>query len=607
MARPWAAALAGTLLGLLLLVGLDRSAEQGHVVADGRWDHGFFRGFSPWEPDGGRVASPDSELVVGGLWSGAPLSVTVTLASALPKAQIVSVYANGARVATRDVGGRFGAMRFAASADGEGTLRLRFVGDGRPASAVRVARLDLAREGRGGVPLRRWLLYAGLLLAAVAVTRCAHAGAAASFALPAAGAVALALASVSERLVVAEHLPWLLTGLALGLLAFAVSRLLSMSEAAAAWVGAAFALRALMALHPAFPGVDLSFHAHNVWRFVAGQAVTSRVASPAGDGTLPIPYPPLLYALVSPFVSSQSSAENALRILMLLLEGSTPWLVLAILKASGASPRAAASAAVTSAVMPEGLLVLAKGIAANVLGAWLSLLVVWALVRGVSAAVLGLLMAAAFLAHPGVAATLVGLIALFVLREARSGRIEGRRIAAILGAGLAAGIIAWLAYYREVAVVTKGSLASLGSHLRDAPGAFFAFRGVHVLKFAQNLLFKMGGGPVALAWAGVAQGAARGQGLVRTWLAGAALLGVLAVMTPVAFRFEYFVAPAVAMAAGLGAEAWEEKGRGRWVTALWASSFVVQAVVGWMLILGRFEIISVIVPSPRWVWPLRPW
>jgi hypothetical protein len=43
------------------------------------------------------------------------------------------------------------------------------------------------------------------------------------------------------------------------------------------------------------------------------------------------------------------------------------------------------------------------------------------------------------------------------------------------------------------------------------------------------------------------------------------------------------------------------------VTALWASSFVVQAVVGWMLILGRFEIISVIVPSPRWVWPLRPW
>src|SRR6185295_15111063 len=128
--------------------------------------------------------------------------------------------------------------------------------------------------------------------------------------------------------------------------------------------------------------------------------------------------------------------------------------------------------------------------------------------------------------------------------------------------------------------VTKGSLASLGSELRDAPGAFFAFRGVHVLKFLQNLLFKMGGGPVVLACVGATRKAAAGRGLVLAWLSGAAVLGLLAVMTPLAFRFEYFAAPAVAMAAGLGAEAWEDKGRGRWVTALWASSLAVQAIVG---------------------------
>jgi len=436
----------------------------------------------------------------------------------------------------------------------------------------------------------------------------ARAGVATSLVLSAGAGSLLGCGVVAERLVVLEHLPWLLTGLALGLAAFAVSRLLSMSEGAATWVAASLALRALMALHPAFPGVDLSFHAHNVWRFAAGQSVTSRVASPAGDGTLAIPYPPLLYALVSPFVSSESSAEMALRVVMLMLEGSVPWLVLAILRAAGASARGAEAAAVSSAVMPEGLLVLAKGIAANVLGAWLGLVVVWAVVRGVTPVVLALLMAAAFLAHPGAAATLAGLLALFTLFGARSGRLQRSRAAGILGAGLVAAVIAWLAYYREVAVVTKGSLASLGSQMREAPGAFFAFRGVHAVKIAQNLLLKMGGGPVVLAIAGMAKGRVdRASALLRPWLVGGALLGLMAVMTPVAFRFEYFLAPALAMAAGLGAEALEGQGQGRRVTALWASSLALQAVVGAALLLGRFEIISVIIPSPRWLWPLRLW
>jgi hypothetical protein len=606
--RAQAAALVGAGLGLLLLGTVDRTAREGHVVADGRWDRGFFRGYSPWEAGAGRVASPDSELVVGGLWSGAPLAVTVTAASALPQAQVVSVYANGAQAVARDLGGRFGTLRFAARADGEGTLRLRFVGDGRPASAIRVARVDVAREGDGGVPPRRWLLYLGLLLALCAVARCAGASPSASLGLPLAAAIAVAWALRAERLGVLEHLPLLLTALILALAAFGVSRLLSMPGSAAAWVAASFGLRALLGLHPAFPGVDLSFHAHNVLKLLAGQPVASRVASPAGDGMLGIPYPPLLYVLVSPFVSSEASAETALRVAIVLLEGSAPWLVLAILRAAGAPARAAAAAAVTLAVMPEGLLVLAKGIAANVLGAWLGLVVAWGLVAGVSAPLLALLMAGAFLAHPGAAATLAGLVLLYALAEARWGRFPKSRAASLLGAGLAAGAFAWLAYYREVAAVTMDTLSTLGSHLRDAPRAFFAFRGIHVLKIAQNLVLKMGGGPLVLALVGLKRGeAGRAGSLLRAWLVASAALAVLAVMTPLAFRFEYFLAPAVAMAAGLGAERWAGEGKGRFVTLLWALAFVVQVTVGLALLLGRFELISVILPSPRWAWPLRLW
>jgi hypothetical protein len=608
VARSWAAALLGAALGLAALAWLDAGAREGHVVADGRWDTMLFRGFSPWEAGAGRVASPDSELVSRGLWPDAPIVVTVTLASGLPHAQLVTVYANNLAVAGSDVGGRFGALRFTARADGEGALRLRFVGDGAPRSALRVARADVEREGSAGLPLRRLLLYAGLLLGAAVVSGLARGTSGMSLALPLALAGALGWAIRSDRLVVIEHLPLALTATGFGLAGYAVSRLFAMTPGASAWVGAALGLRALLSLHPAFPGVDLSFHAHNLWKFVAGQTVTSRVADPAGGGMLGIPYPPLLYALLSPFASSEGSAEVALRVAMLVLEGSAPWLVLGLARATGAPAAEARGAAVALAVMPEGLLVLAKGVAANVLGSWLSLLVLWAIVAGVRPLLLAPLMAAAFLAHPGAALTLSGLVLLYTVAERRAGHLGRGAAGGRLGAGLAAAGVAWLAYYRAVAAVILETLGSLGSHLRAAPGSFFAFRSVHVLKIAQNLILKLGAGPVVLAVAGLRRNeASRAKALAQAWLWSALGLAALAVMTPLAFRFEYFAAPAVALAAGLGAAAWEREGRGGWVTGLWALSFGVQAAVGVALLLGRFEIISVIIPSPRWAWPVRLW
>jgi hypothetical protein len=591
-----------------MLAGADRFAHKGHVVADGRFDHGFFRGYSPFEAGAGRVASPDSELVLRGLWSDAPIELTATLASGLPRAQLVSVYANGVRVAARDVGGRFGTLPFEARADRAGVLRLRFVGDGSPSSAVRVARVDVLRTGAGAVPLRRWLMYAGLVLLLVAAVDCGQPGSASRIGLYLALASALLLGLRIERLAFLEHLPLLLTALALGLGAFLFSRGLGMVPDASAWVAASFGLRSLLGLHPAFPAVDLSFHVHNVLRLLAGLPVASHVSNPSGAGLLSIPYPPLLYVLVQPFGASEASAEAALRMTMVVLECSAPWLVLAILTAAGASPRAGSAAAVTLAVMPEGLLVLAKGIAANVLGSWLGLAVVWAVAAPASLPLLALLLAAALLAHPGAAATMLCLVLLVLVGQARSGGLPRARASGLAGAGLAAAAIAWLAYYREMAAVTAGSLGSLASHMREAPGAFFAFRGVHLLKIAQNLLLKMGGGPLILAvsgWRGEA--GSRGRLLVRAWLLVGAAFAVLAVMTPLAFRFEYFLAPAVAILAGLGAERWQAAGKGRWVTAVWAASFALQMAIGLALFLGRFELISVIIPSPRWAWPLRPW
>jgi hypothetical protein len=602
------ATLAGAFLGLWIVGYADRTGVEAHVAADGVWDLGIFQGFSAWEPGAGRVAGPESELVLAGLWEQAPVAVAVTLASALPTAQVVSVYANGLSAVSRDVGGRLGVLRFGAQADALGRLRLRFVGDGRPLSAVRVARLELVRIGSGGIPAGRWLLYAAFVLAAAVVCRCGMAGTAVSFGVPLLCGLALAWALRSERLVVVAWLPWLLTGLSLGLLAFGVSRVLRLSSSAAGWIAVSLTLRALLVLHPAFQSVDLSFHAHNVWRFAAGQAITSRVSSPAGDGMLTIPYPPLLYAVLSPLVSSEAQAETALRVAMLLFEGLTPWLVLGLLRAAGGSAGAAASAAVAAAVMPEGLLVLAKGIAANILGSCLSLATIWAVVQGTSPAVLGLLAAATFLAHPGAAATLVGLLGLFMSAESVSGRLPARRAAAVGGALALAALLAWFAYYREVAAGTLRSLGSLSVHMQQAPGSFFALRGIHVLKIVQNLGLKFGGAPVWLAVVGLrSEAGGRVQSLLRCWLFGGAMLAALAVFTPFAVRFEYFLVPAVAMAAGQGAELWRQAGRAAWLNLAWASSLALQAWIGYELLLGRFEIISVVIPSPRWVWPLQPW
>ncbi|MCU0241646.1 MAG: hypothetical protein MUF51_04410, partial [Vicinamibacteria bacterium] len=101
------------------------------------------------------------------------------------------------------------------------------------------------------------------------------------------------------------------------------------------------------------------------------------------------PYPPALYAIlgaiVSPAQDGTSHDERSVRLMLGLLEGTAPFLILAIMRAAGLSGVAAGASAAAMAVMPEGLLVLAKGIGANIFGAYVGLLLILALLRQAAA------------------------------------------------------------------------------------------------------------------------------------------------------------------------------------------------------------------------------
>jgi len=88
--------------------------------------------------------------------------------------------------------------------------------------------------------------------------------------------------------------------------------------------------------------------------------------------------------------------------------------------------------------------------------------------------------------------------------------------------------------------------------------------------------------------------------LLRAWLAVGLALGVAVVFTPLLFRFEYFVMPAVAWAAALGAIELEQprQGLGRDRPASLSCALLVALVVG--LATERFQIINAVMESPRW-------
>lgn len=588
----------------VLLVAMDHRAGSVLLDADGWRDRPFLLGFGPFHPDGYRLASARSEARLSGFWPRTPVDVSVAVASALPKAQDVEVWANGALAYRSDVGGLYRIVRFEAWTDAAGDLSLRFVAPrARATEALRVSWLRVSRAGPGSWPWSRVRLYAATL--AIVLVAGAWLGARARSRAVALGlvAAALALGLWYSRLLVQAWLPRLAVCTAAGLLlAVLAAGVLPFPRRLAAWWGVVLAFRFFLLALPDLGSIDLTFHAHNVERYQRGEILGSAVSDASGQPVF-IPYPPALYAALAPFVAvgDTDAGETLVRWAMIALEASVPLLVLGIARSAGASGAAAALAAVAAAVMPEGLLMVPKGVAANVTGAWLALLAVWAVMARASPAVVAGAAALAFLGHPGSAAALAGLLAVWALLAARGGREPAGRVAWVAAAVAIGALVAWAVYYRDVADLTRESLGHFGEEGTRVAGRFTSIRWVHLGKMAQDLALKFGLGPFVLAVVGLAAALpARLRPLLHAWLLVTAGLAALALMTPFALRFEYFVAPALAMAAGLGAERSIAAGRSALVYAAFAVGLAIQVVLGLALHSGALDPINVIIPSPRW-------
>jgi hypothetical protein len=608
MRRPRFRLALGILAAFSGLVLADSTSRGGGLTFNGVWDAAFVNGLSAFEarpardldgvPTGGfRLMDESCSVVLKGMPARSEVTVRIVMGSLAAHAPLdVDLVANGIAVARIPMTHAFKAVDATAVTDGRGELTVQVrPATGAPESPfpLRVSAFQLGWR-RGAAPAHRSLaLYAliAVCLGAWASRMKATWSFWAAFVFPTVG---IAILLHSAGLYVRMYLPVLAAAAVGSSVILLVAVRLGLSTASTRWVAGLAAARIALALLPAFPSIDALFHAHNVDRYQAGMVITSEVSDAVG-GSHAIPYGVTLYALLAPFLppGDYARAEMAIRATMALLESTAPLIVFLIMRAAGAPPSTASGAGQIAAALPESLLVVAKGIAANILGQWLSLWAVWALLRRGSILIPTVLIGLVVATHPGAAVTFGVLVALWALLLARQphSRKEAGRLVACLAAG---GLLGVVLYYRNA----LGLVWEFWSHVPEfARGeAFIAFRWVHLGKLFQNLILKLGGLPVVLAaayWRG-----ARSDGVIRTllaaWLWAFALFAILALFTPLAFRFEYFFTPAVAMAAAaLHADS-------PWLRRATIVAASIQLALGVAALYGRFDLINVIIPSMRW-------
>jgi hypothetical protein len=572
---------AALLTATLALAFADLAASSGGVD---------LRRYESWLKRGPRVTLP-------GLWAGATVSAEVRVRP-LPRAGRVAIKAGGAP-ARLDAGvGGPQAVQVVGVADLDGRLMLR----ASPRGSVSFGRVAFHQQGPRRVPMLRMLQY-GLLV----VLACGWgllAGGVSEGCAAAAAATLLASGALlaGGRVQALVFLPWALLLLALAILMAAAARRAGLPRPATAFVSLAFLVRTALFLQPGFPSVDAGFHSANVLRFEAGDVIRSTAPGPAGVDVA-VPYPPALYALLSPFVPGDwPTPELPVRLALALLEGMLPLLLFAVARAAGASVIAASLAACVLGALPESVLVLGKGIAANALGQVATLLLLLALVRRGHAVVLAGLFAVAFLCHFGAGLILIAFLCCWTARGLLSGG-TGREAVRTMACAAAGAIVAWLVYYREVQALTAAVVDQVGSGAVGHAGAFFGVRWYRVGKTLQDLVLKLGAAPLVAGAVGLRRSDLPPglRALLWPWLLAGAGLGLVAILTPVPLRFEYFLGPAVSLAAGLGAERLSR--RGRILTV--AVPLLIQALLAAALWAGRFNLISVIMESPRWPFPFR--
>jgi hypothetical protein len=598
--RPRLALGTATVVGSVLLAWV--GSPQHRAIEPNALGAGLvYRAFSEYPADGSCRGGQDrvATLRLEGLSPGKPATVSFVLSSRLARPVRVLTYTESTHAVFRTSSGPDPSrMTFEQIPGEDGSLRVQF--DRGPlteaparASYLRVGRVTVEQPGW---PHHGWIGAGLYLLLGLLTGVCCYGLFGAGWAATAALGLLVALTAAARLMPfqMAVLLPWCALGLA-AISAWwwgarALATLPGFDQAGARWLACGILLRIGFAL--GYEGADYGFHLHNIWRFRVGAVLTS--VAPGASGRLTVPYPPLLYAL--PALLPRAWDEWALRILLGLIEAVQPLLLWALVRAARGSDSTAAGAATILALMPEGILVIAKGIAANMLGGAMTLAVLWAIAAYAQPVVFVGLLALGLLAHFGAAVTLAFLVAVIGLVEARSGGV--RALGARWGALVLAGLVAITVYYWAVWPLVWGAVADVGSATRGV-GDALGFHAIRLGKIAQDWILKFGGWVFLLpfAYQRAKEPYAR---LLRVWLAVGLALGVAVVFTPLLFRFEYFVMPAVAWAAALAALELEQRGKVWLVTGLrvFSCSLQVALVVG--LATERFEIISAVMESPRW-------
>jgi len=597
------AALGVFVTGVFLVATVDSAARSAQLRFNGPAEAPLTRGFDSYDAEiRARIAGPEAVLRLPGLPPRTQVDLGIEVSTAARRPFEAQLWVNGRLLAEARAHGYASLLEGRATTDARGSLHVRFQGRNvAEPPRLRVYAVTLRWRDRVPPPPERLAGYA--LALALGAALCGWAWRSWRAAGVGVLIVATALAGllVSARLLLMAHLPFALRLLgAACLAALLLGSLFRMERAAARWVLAGLLVRAALVLQPAFPCMDGVFHRHNLESFRQGRLLIGKAPGPGTEG-LTVPYPPALYALLATpqrLLRTDPSDDTLVRWAILLLEASLPLLVLAAARSGGASLPAASFAAAAAAVMPEGLLVSAMGIAANSLGNWCAVLVLGALARGAASPLLVAYLALALLSHFGAGLLLLLALALWLAALAAGG--DRARVARVVACVLAAASLAYLVYYREVWALVREGSQEIGTSA--AAGSLLGVRAYRLGKTLQDLVLKLGFGPLMLAWFGARSTALPGslRALGRAWLAAAGLAALLAFVSPLPLRFELFAAPVVAILAGQGASDLLQAGRRRWLTLGLGLSLSIQILLGTALLSGAFDPINVILESPRW-------
>lgn len=341
---------------------------------------------------------------------------------------------------------------------------------------------------------------------------------------------------------------------------------------AAIFSASALLLKLSVLLHPNMPIGDALFHAHRFESVLAGHLYFTSIA----PGGYSFPYPPGLYVFASAFSSlvHRGAADMALlRIVTTAVDCAFGLLLYWMVARNWNERLAAAFAVAIYHLIPLNFGVLTTG---NLTNAFAQSVAIGALAimaaPALSATIapltllLAVVLAVAFMSHTGTVAILfVAAVAIAVLFAARGGRPLRSAARTIAIAAIVAAIVSVAVYYGWFVETYRSEFArighetaaaapdvggrTIGDRLRLVPYELGIYIGAPVLLFAFL-------GAVELAQRRAAD---RLTLTLAGWMASCAAFLALGILTPVDMRYYLAALPALAIAAGSGAEwAWND-------------------------------------------------